>query len=129
MTTRYINMLAGLGLGLCLGLATVPVNAQSGGQAGTVLSADQIDDRYDAAKQRCDAMKGDDKELCMERAKADKEKAEAQAKAGKKKSEADRDAAQTSRKADYDMAMERCEAMSGDAQDKCEADAKARYGK
>ena len=98
-------------------------------RAGSPMTEDQIDARYDAAKQRCDEMKGDDKDLCMERAKADKEKAEADAKAGKERAEADRDAAKKSRKADYEVAMKKCEAMSGDAQDKCEADAKARFGK
>ena len=124
---RYLNLLAGLAL--CLGVVAAPAQAQSSTTGGKAMSADQIDARYDAAKKRCDAMDGDDKDLCMERAKADKEKAEAQAKAGKEKAEANRDAAKKERKADYDLAMEKCEAMSGDAQDKCEADAKARFGK
>ena len=126
MMTRYLNLLAGLAL--CVG-AAAPLHAQTTAPAGKAMSSDQIDARYDAARKRCDAMKGDDKDLCMDRAKADKDKAEAQAKAGKEKAEANRDASKAERKADYDLAMEKCEALSGDAQDKCEADAKARFGK
>ena len=123
MTNRYLNLIAGLAL--CLGTAAAPLHAQT----TTPMTDDQIDARYDAAKKRCDEMTGDDKDLCLARAKADKDKAEAEAKAGKKRAEADRDAAKESRKADYEVAMKKCEAMSGDAQDKCEADAKARFGK
>lgn len=124
---KYLNVLAGLGL--CMGLMAAPVHAQTSTRAGEPMSADQIDARYDAARKRCDGMKGNEKDVCMKRAKADKESAEADAKAGKEKAEATRDAAKTKRKADYDLAMEKCEGMSGDAQDKCEADAKARFGK
>ena len=124
---RYLNLCAGLVL--CLGTMATPLHAQTTTRAGTPMTDDQIDARYDAAKKRCDAMKGNEKDVCMERAKADKKTAEAEAKAGKEKAEANRDASKSQRKADYDVAMEKCEAMSGDAQDKCEADAKAKFGK
>lgn len=108
------------------GALALPVHAQS---TGGVLTDDQIDSRYDAARKQCDGLSGNDKDVCMQKAKADKESAQAQSKAGKEKAEADREASKERRKADYDVDMKKCDAMSGDAQDKCEADVKKRYGK
>jgi len=123
MTKQTSTLFAALAL--LLGAGALPAHAQD----AAVMTPDQIDARYEAARKQCDALDGDQKDVCLKQAEADKDTAEAQAEAGKKKAEADHDAAEARRDADYDVAMKQCDALSGDAQDKCEADAKTRYGK
>lgn len=81
-----------------------------------IMSKDQIKAQYDAAKERCDALSGNEKDVCEEKAKADRDK-----------SEADLDAAKEKAKADYKVAKEKCDAMSGDAKDACMDAAKAQH--
>ncbi len=95
--------------------------------SGTVMTEDQIDQRYDADKQRCDAMSGNEKDVCQQKAKADRDSAKADAKAAEKKAEANKEAAEDKRDADYKVAKEKCDAMSGDAKDMCITNAKAQY--
>ncbi|VCU71037.1 hypothetical protein PIGHUM_03117 [Pigmentiphaga humi] len=113
------------GIVFCLGAAIQPVHAQS----GQAMSSDQVKERYEAAKQRCDTLSGNQKDVCMKQAEADRTAARADSKAEKKTAEAQRDAQKDKRDADYKVAKEKCDALKGDAQDKCETDAKARFGK
>jgi hypothetical protein len=100
----------------------------------------KADADYDVAKEKCDDLKGNDKDVCVKEAKATHTKSKADAKVARaqreetvktsnKVSEARKDAAEDKRDADYKVAKEKCDAMSGGAKDKCVADAKARYGK
>jgi hypothetical protein len=100
----------------------------------------KADADYDVAKEKCDDLKGNDKDVCVKEAKAAHTKAKADAKVARaqreetvktanKVNDVKRDAAEDKRDADYKVAKEKCDAMSGDAKDKCIADAKARYGK
>jgi len=95
---------------------------------------------YDVAKEKCDDLKGNDKDVCVKEAKAAYTKTKADAKVARvahedtvktsnKTADAKRDAAEDKRDADYKVAKEKCDALSGAAKDKCQADAKARYGK
>ena len=95
---------------------------------------------YDVAKEKCDDLKGNDKDVCVKEAKATYTKSKADAKVARvaqedtvktsnKTADAKRDAAEDKRDADYKVAKEKCDALSGGAKDKCMADAKARYGK
>ncbi|MGY6272256.1 hypothetical protein ACXIUT_21425 [Achromobacter denitrificans] len=99
------------------------------GGATAVRSSQQIDDQYKLDKKRCDAMKGNQKDVCQEQAEATRDKAKADAKAGKEKAEATHDAAKTRNDADYKVGKEKCDAMSGNAKDACLADLKTRHGK
>jgi len=108
--------------------AVPPQNAPMRPQQST-MSDDQIDARYKAAREQCDALSGDQKDVCVERAKAEKDVAEAQRKADRKKSKADEKVADTRREANYDVEMKKCDTMSGDAKDKCQDDTKARFDK
>lgn len=110
---------------LAFGAGMLPAHASN----DAIKTPDEINAQHDMAKKKCDAMKGDQKDVCMEQADAAKDKTEAESKAGKDKVEADHDAAKAGQKADYDVAMEKCDAMAGDAKDACEADVKTRYGK
>jgi len=84
---------------------------------------------YSVAKEKCDDMKGNDKDVCVKEAKAAEVKALADAKAGKQIAEVKKDAAQDKRDADYKVAAEKCDALAGDAKSSCVAAAKAKFGK
>ena len=84
---------------------------------------------YSVAKAKCDAMKGNGRDVCVKEAKAAEVKAKADAKATEKVAAVRRDAAEDKRDADYKVALERCDSMSGAAKDACVSDAKARHAK
>lgn len=95
---------------------------------------------YDVAKEKCDDLKGNPKDVCKKDAKAALTRAKADAKVQKEAKEANKDARervtdarkdarQDVRQADYKAARERCDAMAGADKDRCVNDVKARYGK
>ena len=95
---------------------------------------------YLVAKEKCDAMTGNEKDVCVAEAKAAHTKAVADAKARRKASEAHsdankeatdarRDAAEDKRDADYKVELQRCDNLAGDAKDACVARAKRIFGK
>src|SRR5437660_4808570 len=92
---------------------------------------------YAVAKEKCDDLSGNQKDVCVKEAKAAETKAKADAKvahasndatrtAAVKQQDARRDAAEDKRDADYKVAVERCDSMSGAAKDQCVKNAKAR---
>ena len=84
---------------------------------------------YAVAKEKCDDMAGNAKDVCVTQAKAVETKALADAKLGKEIGEAKKDAAADKLDADYKVAIEKCDAMAGDAKASCVAAAKANFGK
>jgi hypothetical protein len=82
---------------------------------------------YKAAKEACKSRQGNDRDVCMEQAKADHVKATQEAKARLKSNTAMADAHEDTMGAQYKVAKEKCDALSGDAKDACIADAKLRY--
>ena len=100
----------------------------------------KADADYDVAKEKCDDLKGNDKDVCVKEAKATRTKAKADAKVAKvdsktahntaeKRADVRKDAAEDKRDADYKVAVEKCDAMSGAAKDQCVKNAKMRYNK
>jgi hypothetical protein len=89
----------------------------------------RADATYNVAKEKCDDLSGNPKDVCVKEAKAVRAKALADAKANKEVSNARADAANDKREADYKVAVEKCDALAGDAKASCVAEAKARYGK
>ena len=88
----------------------------------------QADSDYKAAKDKCDAMKGNDRDVCRAQAKGDYNVAKANAKAERDGTEAARNsAAKEKAEADYDVAKTKCGAMKGNDKDTCVKDAKAAY--
>ena len=92
------------------------------------------------AKEKCDNLSGNAKDVCVKEADAALVKAKADAKVDRVASDTQQDstarladarqqAAQDKRDADYKVAIERCDAMSGSAKAICISDAKLRYGK
>lgn len=84
---------------------------------------------YAVAKERCDDLEGNAKDVCVKEAKATETKALADAKMNKEMNEAKKDAATEKADADYKVAIEKCDALMGDAKTSCVAAAKAKYGK
>ena len=100
----------------------------------------KADADYDVAKEKCDDLSGNQKDVCVKEAKAAHTKAKADAKvaradtkasknAQEKRADARQDAREDTRDAQYKVAVEKCDSMSGAAKDRCVKDAKAHYGK
>ena len=100
----------------------------------------KADADYDVAKEKCDDLKGNDKDVCVKQAKATHTKAKADAKVAKvdsktahntaeKRADARKDAREDTNDAQYKVAVEKCDAMSGAAKDQCVKAAKARFHK
>ncbi|ASC67692.1 hypothetical protein EUC41_03550 [Achromobacter denitrificans] len=121
-------VLPAVALGLSALAFQAPAQTASGG-ATAVRTDKQINDQYKMDKKHCDAMKGNQKDVCQQQAEATRDKAKADAKASKEKAEATHDAAKTRNDADYKVGKEKCDALSGNAKDTCMADLKTRYGK
>lgn len=103
-----------------------------------VLDA-KADAAYDLAREKCDDMSGNTKDVCMKDAKAVRTSAKADARVSKTSADANKDkagamadakkdAAADKNDAQYKAAKERCDAMAGNAKDACQNDAKAKFG-
>ena len=86
------------------------------------------DANYDVDKTRCKALTGNDKDVCIEQAKASEVAAKADAKADKKVIDARNGAREDKRIAEYKVASEKCDALAGSAKDTCVTAAKSQYG-
>jgi hypothetical protein len=95
---------------------------------------------YNVAKEKCDEVSGNSKDVCVKEASAVLVKAKADAKvdrvaaetrldADTKQADARNDATKNKRDADYKVAIEKCDALAGTAKDSCVNGAKAQYGK
>lgn len=115
------------------------------------VRAATADAAYAVAKEKCDDLSGNPKDVCRKEAKsahvaaladakvsektsdanakAQDKSASAKAAASATKTEARKDAATDKRDADYAVAKEKCDALAGDAKTTCVNDAKKRYGK
>jgi len=100
----------------------------------------RADATYAVAKEKCDDMSGNNKDVCVKEAKAvlvkgkadakvDRVASDSSMKSAEKTAEARRDASEDKRDADYKVAAEKCDALAGAAKDSCVRDAKTRYGK
>ena len=95
---------------------------------------------YSISKQKCDALAGNPKDVCVKEADAALVKAKADAKvdriaaeanndAATKQADAAKEASADKRNADYKVAIEKCDAFAGAAKDSCVGNAKAQFGK
>jgi len=100
----------------------------------------RADAAYEVAKEKCDDLAGNAKDVCVKQAKAAHVKALADAKvdrvaadtrndAAQKTADAQRAATEEKRDADYKVAIEKCDALAGAAKDACVRDARTRFGK
>lgn len=84
---------------------------------------------YAVAKEKCDDLSGNAKDVCVQEAKAIETKALADAKLGKEVSQSKKDATEDKVNADYKVAAEKCDALAGDAKSMCMTSAKTKFGK
>jgi membrane-associated HD superfamily phosphohydrolase len=100
----------------------------------------RADATYEVAKEKCDDLAGNAKDVCVKEAKAAYTKAKANAKvdrvasdtrqeAAQKTASAQREAAEDKNEANYKVAIEKCDSLAGTAKDACVRDAKTRFGK
>ena len=100
----------------------------------------RADAAYDVAKEKCDDLAGNAKDVCVKEAKAAHVKAKADAKvdrvaadsrndSSEKTAEAKREASEDKRDANYKVAVEKCDSLAGTAKDTCLQNAKAQFGK
>lgn len=83
---------------------------------------------YEVAKERCDDLAGNPKDVCQQQAKTTWEKAKADAKLKQKTGQAQTEAMETKREASLKLEVEKCDSLAGDAKSVCVADAKSRLG-
>ena len=95
----------------------------------TKLRETQAKSAYAVAKEKCDDLSGNPKDVCVKEAKAVEVKALADAKLVKQVGEARKDANLDKRDADYKVAVEKCDALASDAKANCLAMAKTQFGK
>jgi hypothetical protein len=95
---------------------------------------------YSVAKEKCDDLAGNTKDVCVKEADAALVKAKADAKvdrvaadtrqdAATKQADARKEANAEKRDADYKVAIEKCDALAGTAKDSCVGTAKVQFGK
>ena len=84
---------------------------------------------YAVAKEKCDDLAGNAKDVCVKEAKAVEVKALADAKMGKEIGAARKDASTDKLDADYKVAIEKCDALAGDVKASCITAAKVKFGK
>jgi hypothetical protein len=95
---------------------------------------------FNVAKEKCDDLSGNAKDICVKEANAQLTKAKADAKVDRvaadtrqdstmKQAEARHEATDAKRDADYKLAIEKCNSLSGPVKDACISDAKTYYGK
>jgi hypothetical protein len=99
----------------------------------------KVEAEYQIAKERCDDLSGNKKDICQQEAKAEKTKgyeaaklasksAEATTEFMKTEKEAKEKAGQAVRDADYKVALEKCDQFSGQTKEQCVHDAKNKFG-
>jgi hypothetical protein len=84
---------------------------------------------YNVAKEKCDQLAGNPKDVCVKEANAVLVKAKADAKVERVTTDAVKEANADKRNADYKVAIEKCDALAGPAKDGCIGNAKLQYGK
>src|SRR6185369_13657472 len=89
---------------------------------------DRIEADYKADKARCDALKGNAKDVCQKEAKGKEKVAKAELDAKSNPSEHNQRKVKEARAdAEYDVAKEKCDDMKGKEKSACEKEAKAQH--
>jgi hypothetical protein len=89
---------------------------------------DRIEAEYKAARERCDPMQANAKDVCQKEAKAKEHVAKAELDAKNDPTPANqRKVKEAKAEGEYDVAKERCDDKKGNDKDVCQKDAKAAY--
>ncbi|MEO8626568.1 MAG: hypothetical protein ABI612_00500 [Betaproteobacteria bacterium] len=111
-------------LALCAGISAAALAATSAEEYKASLLRTDAD--YRVAREKCDAMAGTTKSICVAESKAAEKRAKADAEATYKNTDRARyDARIAGAEADYMVAKERCQEKAGNARDVCVQEAKA----
>ena len=108
-------------------LAQLEANYSGNPKDEARLHTAQYEARYAVAKEKCDDMSGNAKDVCRQEAKTGRDKAKADAKLSKTVTTAMATDVNAQMKADYKLAREKCDSLTGNDKDVCVATAKARY--
>jgi hypothetical protein len=108
-----------LGLGLTVGAYAADVTRaeKNGADARYEAAADKARADYKLAKERCNTLSGNDKDVCVKRAEAEEQRVRADAKARKEAAKAGDEANKEKREAEYEVAKEKCDSLSAAAKD------------
>ena len=120
--------------------ADADANFQNSPKSREAARVARADATYAVAKEKCDDLAGNVKDVCVKEAKAVHVKGKADAKvdrvaadtrntSAEKNADARKDATEEKRDAEYKVAAEKCDALASTAKDNCVRDAKMRYGK
>ncbi len=129
MNNLFVALTASIAL---MGMTLTTTAAEKMGQTKAEYNAAKAraDADYNTSRVRCKDFSGNDRDVCMEKAKAALTKAKADAKANYEGTgEAKLDAREDIIEADYKVAKEKCDSLAGNAKDVCVAEAKAAYAK
>ncbi|WP_342130354.1 hypothetical protein [Hydrogenophaga sp. OTU3427] len=96
---------------------------------GTQVKIVRAEGAYNVAKERCDAFRGNDKDVCVKEAKSVRVAALADAKVAQATAGARADAKEDVREAQYKVEVEKCDTQTGDGKTACIKAAKAIHGK
>lgn len=96
---------------------------------GTQVKVVRANGAYNVAKERCDAFRGNDQDVCVKEAKLAHVAALASAKVVQANTDARADAKDDIREAKYKVEAEKCDTQTGDSKAACIKAAKAVYGK
>jgi hypothetical protein len=89
---------------------------------------DRIEAEYKAAREKCDPLQGNAKDVCQKEAKAQEKTAKAELKAKTDPTPANqRKAREAKAEGEYEVAKEKCDDKKGNDKDACQKDAKATY--
>ena len=132
------NSLAGNAKDICIqeakgkekvAYANLQFNYTGSASDQTKLQVAKAKAAYAIAKEKCDDQTGNNKDVCVKKAKSVEIAALADAKMDKKIVQAVDTAAQDKLNAEYKVEIEKCDSQSGDAKSACVAAAKTRFGK
>lgn len=112
-----------------VGKAELEFNYTGKAKDGNKVLVAKAESAYSVAKEKCDDLAGNAKDVCVKEAKAVEAKALADAKMGKEISMAKKDAAATKNDADYKVDIEKCDSQTGEVKTLCISTAKLKFGK
>lgn len=93
------------------------------------LKMAKADAAYSVAKEKCNAMSGNDKDVCKKEAKAVEVKAKEDVRLYKTVKSATKESIEDRMNADYKVAIEKCDALTGEAKASCVSNAKVNFKK
>jgi len=116
---------------LALGTASFAQAADKADRKVHNADEERIESEYKAAKEKCDAMQGNQKDICVAEAKAKEKvaKAENDAKHAKDPSKEQAKVQRVKADAEYDVAKQRCQEMNGNEKDVCMKEAQVQRDK